>query len=168
MADGVEPASLYPIDYDRAFKKLDTLGDNLVFWDTGAQSQTMMENNEVDMLLAWNGRAYNAAVNGSKFVPAWDQNIVVYDVFMIPVGAPNKDLALQSRRKRRASCSRRFLMAPSTPRHRLPPAMPSSRPSCRPLTSLRASSRTRPGGQRIRTRPRSSGPPGLQADRKPA
>ena len=95
MADGVEPASLYPIDYDRAFKKLDTLGDNLVFWDTGAQSQTMMENNEVDMLLAWNGRAYNAAVNGSTFVPAWDQNIVVYDVFMIPVGAPNKDLAMK-------------------------------------------------------------------------
>ena len=34
---------LFPLDYDRAFKKLETLGDNLVFFDTGAQMQEMME-----------------------------------------------------------------------------------------------------------------------------
>lgn len=95
LADGVEPASLYPLDYDRAFAKLETLGGDLIYWETGSQSQEMMENNEVDMLLAWNGRAYNAALNGATIAPVWEQNIVVYDVFMIPMGAPNKDLAMQ-------------------------------------------------------------------------
>jgi putative spermidine/putrescine transport system substrate-binding protein len=95
LADGVEPASLYPLDYDRAFKKLESIGDDLIYWETGAQSQEMMENNEVDLILAWNGRAYNAALNGAPIAPMWNQNIVVYDVFMIPMGAPNKDLAMQ-------------------------------------------------------------------------
>jgi len=95
LADGVEPASLYPLDYDRAFTKLDSISDDLIFWESGAQSQEMMENGEADMIIAWNGRAYNAAVNGAPILPAWDQNIVVYDVFMVPMGAPNKELAMQ-------------------------------------------------------------------------
>lgn len=95
MADGVAPDQLYPLDYDRAFKKLDTLGDDLIFWETGAQSQEMVEKGEVDMLLIWNGRAYNGVVNGAKFKPAWDQNVVVYDVFMIPKGAPNQEAAME-------------------------------------------------------------------------
>lgn len=95
LADGVEPGSLYPLDYERAFAKLDSLGDDLIFWDSGAQSQEMIEKGEVDMILMWNGRAYNGAKNGATFKPMWNQNIVVYDVFMVPLGAPNKDLAMQ-------------------------------------------------------------------------
>ena len=95
LADGVAPDQLYPLDYDRAFAKLDSLGDDLIWWETGAQSVEMMEKGEIDMLLAWNGRGYSAAANGAPFAPAWDQNIIVYDVFMIPMGSPNKDLAMQ-------------------------------------------------------------------------
>jgi putative spermidine/putrescine transport system substrate-binding protein len=95
LADGVAPDKLYPLDYDRAFKKLDTLGDNLIFWETGAQSQEMMEKGEVGMLLAWNGRAYNAAKNGAPYLPQWNQNIAVYDVFMVPKGVKNKDAAMK-------------------------------------------------------------------------
>lgn len=95
LADGVEPGSLYPLDYDRAFAKLDSLGDDLIFWDSGAQSQEMIEKGEADMVLMWNGRAYNGAKNGANYKPMWSQNIVVYDVFMVPLGAPNKDLAMQ-------------------------------------------------------------------------
>lgn len=39
LADGVPREKLYPLDYDRATKKLNTIRKNLVFWDTGAQSQ---------------------------------------------------------------------------------------------------------------------------------
>jgi putative spermidine/putrescine transport system substrate-binding protein len=95
LADGVAPADLYPLDYKRALAKLDTLGPDLVFWDSGSQSQEMMEKGEVDMIVAWNGRAYNAAKNGAKIAPMWAQNILAYDVFMVPVGAPNTELAMQ-------------------------------------------------------------------------
>jgi putative spermidine/putrescine transport system substrate-binding protein len=95
LADGVAPDALYPIDYDRAFKKLDTIKKDLVYWDKGAQSQEMAEKGEVDMMLIWNGRAFNAAKAGSKMKPAWKQSITVYDVFMIPKGSKNKDAAMR-------------------------------------------------------------------------
>src|SRR4030095_15217409 len=42
LADGVAPEDLYPLDYDRAFAKLDTLGDDLTFMANGGdQAQTM-------------------------------------------------------------------------------------------------------------------------------
>jgi putative spermidine/putrescine transport system substrate-binding protein len=94
LADGVPEDQLYPIDYDRAFKKLDTIKDDLVFWESGAQSQEMAESGEVDMMLIWNGRLYNAVQNGSSFTPQWNQNMSVYDVFMVPKGTENKDAAM--------------------------------------------------------------------------
>jgi putative spermidine/putrescine transport system substrate-binding protein len=94
LADGVPADQLYPIDYDRAFKKLDTIKNDLVFWDTGAQSQQMAESGEVDMLLIWSGRLYAATQNGSKFAPQWNQNLAVYDVFMVPKGVKDKDAAM--------------------------------------------------------------------------
>lgn len=94
LADGVPEDQLYPIDYDRAFKKLDTIKDDLVFWESGAQSQQMAESGEVDMMLIWSGRLYAATENGSKFVPQWNQNMSVYDVFMVPKGTKNKEAAM--------------------------------------------------------------------------
>lgn len=95
LADGVPEEDLYPIDYERAEQKLDTVKDDLVFWDTGAQSQQMMENGEVDMLLAWSGRAYDAVKNGATFAPQWNENMSVYDVFMIPKGSENRAAAME-------------------------------------------------------------------------
>ncbi len=95
LADGVDKENLYPIDYDRAFNKLDTLRDDLVFWETGAQSQQMMESGQVSMLLAWSGRAYNAVKNGAHYAPQWNQNLAVYDVFMVPKGTKNKAAAMK-------------------------------------------------------------------------
>jgi putative spermidine/putrescine transport system substrate-binding protein len=94
LADGVPADKLYPIDYDRAFKKLDAIKDDLVFWESGAQSQQMAESGEVDMMLIWSGRLYAAVQNGSKFAPQWNQNMAVYDVFMVPKGVKDKDAAM--------------------------------------------------------------------------
>ncbi len=95
LADGVAPDKLYPLDYDRALRKLGTIRKNLVYWETGAQSQEMMERGEVDLLLAWSGRAYNAVKNGAPFAAQWNQNIAVYDVFMVPKGAKNTAEAMR-------------------------------------------------------------------------
>ena len=37
IADGVALEDLYPLDTDRAYKKIDTIKDDIVWWDTGAQ-----------------------------------------------------------------------------------------------------------------------------------
>ncbi len=40
LADGVDPAKLYPLDVDRAFKKLATLKPSIgIWWNSGAQSR---------------------------------------------------------------------------------------------------------------------------------
>ncbi|MEV7289195.1 polyamine ABC transporter substrate-binding protein [Streptomyces sp. NPDC093252] len=94
LADGVTPEQLYPLDYDRAFTKLDALGDDLAFWETSAQSQQALESKQADMALVWSGRAYMAAKNGSAYTPVWEDNMLAYAVLMVPKGAPNKDLAM--------------------------------------------------------------------------
>jgi putative spermidine/putrescine transport system substrate-binding protein len=56
MADGVEPAELYPLDEERAFAKLDELRPSIrVFHDTqqSAQVDQMLSQGEVSMVLTW-------------------------------------------------------------------------------------------------------------------
>jgi putative spermidine/putrescine transport system substrate-binding protein len=95
LADGVAADKLYPLDYDRAFKKLDTIKKDLKFWKTGAEAQQMMENKQADIVVAWSGRAYNAVKNGAPYAPQWNQHFATYDVFMVPKGTKNKEAAMK-------------------------------------------------------------------------
>lgn len=93
LADGVAPEDLYPLDYDRAFAKLDSIRDDLVFWESGAQSTQMMEAAEVDMIMAWSTRGKSALENGAPFTPVWNQHIINNNVQAIPLGSKNKAAA---------------------------------------------------------------------------
>lgn len=94
VGDGVKPDGLYPLDYDRAFRKLDTIRKDTKFWETSAQSQQALEAKQVDMALVWSGRAYMAVKNGAPYAPVWRDNMLAYATLMIPKGAPHKDLAM--------------------------------------------------------------------------
>ena len=51
IADGVPMDKLYPLDVDRAFKKLEQLKPHvLVWWSSGAQSAQVLKDGEVDMV----------------------------------------------------------------------------------------------------------------------
>ncbi len=94
LADGVAPDNLYPLDLDRAFAKLDTVKDDLVFWDTGASSQNLMASGEVVAALVWLNRADDAIeIDGAPFEVLFDKWIQTDDYWIIPKGAPNVDLA---------------------------------------------------------------------------
>lgn len=94
LADGVPPENLYPLDLDRAFAKLDTIKDDLVFWDTGASSQNLMVSGEVTAALVWLNRADDAIeIDGAPFEVLFDQWIQTDDYWVIPKGAPNPELA---------------------------------------------------------------------------
>jgi putative spermidine/putrescine transport system substrate-binding protein len=96
MADGVKPADLYPLDLERATKKLDTIKDDLVFWSSGAESQELIGSGEVAMTLIWNGRGWSAKHTDKKPVEIqWNQQIVTADYLVVPKGTPNKDAAMK-------------------------------------------------------------------------
>ncbi|MYF77080.1 MAG: ABC transporter substrate-binding protein, partial [Acidobacteria bacterium] len=67
LADGVPPAEVYavldtPEGMRRAFRKLDTIRDHVVWWEAGAQPPQMLADAEVVMSTAYNGRIFNAQV----------------------------------------------------------------------------------------------------------
>jgi putative spermidine/putrescine transport system substrate-binding protein len=98
MADGVKPADLYTpkLDVDRAVKKLDTIKDDIVWWDSGAQSQELIGSGEVAMSMIWNGRGYSAKHTDNKPVEMqWNQQILTADYFVVPKGTPNKQVAME-------------------------------------------------------------------------
>jgi putative spermidine/putrescine transport system substrate-binding protein len=95
LADGVAPADLYPLDLERATKKLDTIKDDIVFWASGAESQDLLGKGEVAMAMIWNGRAYSAKhIDNNTVEIQWNQQIVTADYFVVPKGTPNKDAAM--------------------------------------------------------------------------
>lgn len=58
LADGVARNKLYPLDVDRAFKKLAQIKPHVsVWWTSGGQSAQLLHDGEVDMEMIWNGRA---------------------------------------------------------------------------------------------------------------
>ncbi|WP_283176102.1 ABC transporter substrate-binding protein [Gemmobacter sp. 24YEA27] len=58
LADGVAPADLYPLDIERAHKKLAAFRDNVVaFWGGGAESQSLLLDGEASMAIVWSTRA---------------------------------------------------------------------------------------------------------------
>ena len=56
LGDGVSTESLYPLNVNRALAKLDTIKSQIVWWETGAQSQQLIADGEVVMASIWNSR----------------------------------------------------------------------------------------------------------------
>ncbi len=97
LADGVKPEDLYPLDVERAFKKLEEIKPDItVWWASGAQSAQLLKDGEVDLIQIWNGRAAAAINDGAPGAFNYEQGIMMADCFVIPKGAPNKDLAMKA------------------------------------------------------------------------
>lgn len=101
MADGVPAAEVYDLletdeGVERAFAKLDTIKNDVVWWEAGAQPPQLLADGEVVMTTGYNGRIFNAAIGeGKPFEILWDGQIMDFDLFVIPKGAPNKDAAME-------------------------------------------------------------------------
>ena len=93
MADGVAPSALYPLDVDRAFRKLDTVKASTIWWKTNAQSQQLINDGQVNVGVIVNGRAYDVASKGGNIGIEWEQNIQSVDYWVIPKGSANVDVA---------------------------------------------------------------------------
>ncbi|CAG9271375.1 putative spermidine/putrescine transport system substrate-binding protein [Paraburkholderia unamae] len=109
IADGVAPQDVYktlatPAGVDRAFKKLDTIKSNIVWWDAGAQAPQLLADGAVVMTQAYNGRIDDAVHKDKKpFKVVWDAQVYDYEWWGVPAGAKHGDAA------------RKFIVASSTP-----------------------------------------------------
>ncbi len=93
MADGVAPEDLYPLDIDRAFAKLDTIKDHVIWYTSNSVSQQLFVDQEVSVGLILNGRAFDVNKKGAPVEVQWNQNIRSIDYLVIPKGAPNAEVA---------------------------------------------------------------------------
>ena len=93
MGDGVNGDKLFPLDFDRAFKRLDRMKkDVAVWWTSGAQSTQLLQSGEVDFCPTWNGRAQAAIRSGAPVSIMWDQALWQSEGWVILKGGPNADL----------------------------------------------------------------------------
>jgi len=84
---------------DRAIAKIKTLCDDpnggCVFWNAGAQPPELLANGEVVMATGWNGRFFNAQMEGTPIVQVWDAQILDYEYFALVKGGPNQADAMK-------------------------------------------------------------------------
>ena len=100
-ADGVNPGKGSDLTYrkleadggiDRAMNKLKALCEDpnggCVFWNAGAQPPELLANGEVVMATGWNGRFFNAQMEGTPLVQVWDGQILDYEYFALVKDGP--------------------------------------------------------------------------------
>ncbi|MBV9785364.1 MAG: ABC transporter substrate-binding protein [Acidisphaera sp.] len=94
LADGVPRAQLFPLDLDRAFRKLDEIKPHVaVWWHTGDQSKAMWRNSDISMSMMWNGTAYEAKHSGIPIEWTYNQAIADFGAWCILKGAPHPNAA---------------------------------------------------------------------------
>jgi putative spermidine/putrescine transport system substrate-binding protein len=95
LGDGVPPENLYPLDVDRALGKLDTIKDQILWWETGAQLQQQLADGEVALSSAWNGRVQTEIDSGTPVEIQWNQNLQTADYLVVPKGTAHKEGAMR-------------------------------------------------------------------------
>lgn len=99
MADGVPVSQVYevldtPEGVERAFRKLDSIKDYIIWWETGAQPPQLLADEEVVMTTAYNGRIFNAQIlENQPFVIVWDGQVLDSGGLGIVAGTKNLEAA---------------------------------------------------------------------------
>ncbi|WP_342640583.1 polyamine ABC transporter substrate-binding protein [Rhodoligotrophos ferricapiens] len=96
LADGVPKDKLYPVDLDRAIKKLEEIRPHIAaWWTSGAQAGQLATSGEADMLAIWVARIEAAIKDGAPYAFTYDQAIMDVECLVVPKGAPNRELAMK-------------------------------------------------------------------------
>lgn len=96
LADGVKKDDLFPLDLDRAFRKLDEIRDGVtLWWKTGDQSVQGFRNGEYDLGQIWLTRAQAMKNEGLPIGWSYKASFLVGDRIALIKGAPNRENALK-------------------------------------------------------------------------
>jgi putative spermidine/putrescine transport system substrate-binding protein len=89
LADGVPMDEVYPLDMDRAMEKILSIEDDVIYWSSGAESQTMFLDEEVVMGNIWQTRSSVIERDtGGRVTWSWDQAIAYPAGWVIPGNNP--------------------------------------------------------------------------------
>ena len=100
VADGVKASKVYdvmstPEGIDRAFAKLDTIKDDVVFWSAGSKPLELVSSGEVVMAIAYNGRIGAAILSeGKDFEYIWDATVLEQE-YLVAIKGGNEAEALE-------------------------------------------------------------------------
>jgi len=89
LADGVPPDKVYPLDVDRALRKIAEIKDDIFFWGSNAEAQQMFRQGEVVMGQMYSSRAsvLERDTNG-RIRWTWNQGIGIGAGWAVPKGNP--------------------------------------------------------------------------------
>lgn len=99
IADGVPLKDVYMVlrtaeGVDRAFRKLDSIKQDAIWFTSSAQAVQLLADSQVVMTSATNGRIYEAVKkSGKNFAIMWDAQQFVPGVWAIPKGSQRVDAA---------------------------------------------------------------------------
>ncbi|MER2537562.1 MAG: extracellular solute-binding protein [Rhizobiaceae bacterium] len=97
LADGVRKEDLFPLDLDRAYKKMDEIKPHIsVWWKTAAQMMQIVRDQEIVMTMGFSGRAYSVIRgDGAPFDVSWDGALQDQGFLAVLKDAPNRDKAIE-------------------------------------------------------------------------
>jgi putative spermidine/putrescine transport system substrate-binding protein len=94
LADGVPTGKLYPMDIDRAFRKMDEIKPHIkVWWREGSQSQQLIRDGEVDVITIWSARAVDLIADKVPLELIWNGAEIFTSNLIVPKGDPNAKAA---------------------------------------------------------------------------
>lgn len=93
LADGVAREEIQPIDFDRAFAKLDTIKDDLLFYDSYAQGQQFITQGSATMVATANSRCEQLKTQGGFDYTLKDAILYPWGAFPMPANRPHPDAA---------------------------------------------------------------------------
>ena len=100
IADGVPRDQVYEAlatdeGQARAFAKLDTIGDDLVWYDSWSQAPQLLNDGGAVMVQSANGRIFKDIKDHNRpFVMVWDSHVFDLDVWSVVKGSPNLEQAM--------------------------------------------------------------------------
>ncbi|RFS84303.1 ABC transporter substrate-binding protein [Actinomadura spongiicola] len=95
LADGVPIDKLFPLDVDRAFRKLDSIRSSLIWAPSPTDTVRLLADGEVALASVFSSQAYAMAKDGAKIGVVWNEYGLGSDYLVIPKGAKNKDAAMK-------------------------------------------------------------------------
>ena len=93
LADGVPKDEIQPVDFERAFKKLDTIKGDLLFYDSYAQGQQFITQGSASMIATANSRTDQLKQQGDFDYTFRDAILYPWGAFPMPAKLQHADAA---------------------------------------------------------------------------
>jgi putative spermidine/putrescine transport system substrate-binding protein len=120
LGDGVTWDQMYPLDVGRALKKIKSLGSDVKYWTSGADSQQMLVGGSADYVVVWDTRTAVLTLEGRPVATEFADNVRTADHLIVPKGSKKAKAGMQFLNaavspEAQAAIANKIALAPSNP-----------------------------------------------------